>query len=1245
MGAFDDLPDEKQGDGLVSKVGSDIAAGGSKLLGVLVGTANAPLAFVQGMQNAPIQSPEEWGKLPWYQKPLVMLGGGLESAGRSALKEGDWGEQYDTYYTAKTGSTLEKDFGPTGGPTLRFGLDLMRDPMFGPALGVDLAKKGVTTAGQFLKYLKTGATEQGAKEIAKIPKGMAEDIATADAGIYAMDEAEKQVLKQRLSAILEKKQAGDIERLKPLVEEVYGAGAVMDDGRIAGAEQMKRAGVSELNGPNDVGTSFMQTDFANRFLPSTEVKSGITYTEEEAAAFIKATREELLSKANRFEGGIGGPIPLADLDPKLDRKVNDFLIRGYFPDKTKFRSFFGSALGIEQDEEGNWSYDPAKGALGMAGGAAALGFGSKIGQGKAFQKMFKNASPEAQKVASMYDDTVVARIKRESTSFEKVKAAVVRAVTDVSGNMKSDVELLDPTFGREVRIQKDLIAGANNRASSMLTRYNDAIFKGIDSQDTELLNTIIQSRRTLEVEGYKPGIKSSGGLGVEHQKYLDELETIIGQEKYADLNGRADIYFDSMLDQLEMKMSEGIISQEQYQALSKHIYSPRVFLQHLDDLDAQFGTRPLSSGKSGISALDEGSTNLMENRADLLLTDVVARTQNHIFTNRANVALMDFAEANPGNGIVELAKIKSYTQAGKPVYAEAPTGWQKVSVMSGGERKEMILPNEYAQEWIKNDPLVNQTFANIMGWLLGSKEVKAFATGYNPVFALSNIPRDVALVWGATTEYSAHLPVAMGQMARDFAAVAGDVFSRKGRVLEYVDQGGGMEFMTYYGRFKGQGEIGEKINTLGKILGWVGETSEIWTRMALRERALRNGKSARDATWTARNYLDFSQGGSIAKAIDIGIPYFNAAIQGTRSMLRGAETNPATFAYKMGQLGALSTGLYMANYLTNPEVWKNVSDREKEANFIITTPYSYTDKDGQKRDLYFKIAKDQGQRVITSLFEASMAKVMEGKLPTKQVLLALSDLGTSSFVPPRIAQIIAYAANKDTWSMDDVWRGPEVEPEQEFNAGTHPFAVGVGKVTGISPERFTAAVGKTMPLNNFFVGMVGGGVRAITNALSPEDDRRTREEMILSNSAVNRFLSKTSPLNQYRDDIEQTRIGETSRRYEQAREVDKLAAAYFQSKDDGVRGKLIDFIENQPPEDQERLTNRVVHYSETAQLPDRAWWVSVSSLPPTAKAESFLKRFSGESPEGQMRMITLAEKITGFSSSEFVEELAKRNRK
>lgn len=178
----------------------------------------------------------------------------------------------------------------------------------------------------------------------------------------------------------------------------------------------------------------------------------------------------------------------------------------------------------------------------------------------------------------------------------------------------------------------------------------------------------------------------------------------------------------------------------------------------------------------------------------------------------------------------------------------------------------------------------------------------------------------------------------MGQMSKDFAVVAKDVFTRSGRVKQFVDQGGGLNLLAHYGRTSGQGNIGEKVDGLQKVLGWIGETSEIWTRMALRERALKNGRTAEEATWIARHYLDFAQGGNISKALDVGMPYLNAGIQGTRAMFRAAKESPGVFMYKMAQLMTLSSGLYYANMAVNPEAWRQTSDRDKETNFIVTTP-------------------------------------------------------------------------------------------------------------------------------------------------------------------------------------------------------------------------------------------------------------------------------------------------------------------
>ncbi len=68
----------------------NVLSNASRLLGVGIGAVNSPLAYVWGSQQAQHIDPEGYGKLPLHKRVLVDIGGGLESAWRSAAKKGDW---------------------------------------------------------------------------------------------------------------------------------------------------------------------------------------------------------------------------------------------------------------------------------------------------------------------------------------------------------------------------------------------------------------------------------------------------------------------------------------------------------------------------------------------------------------------------------------------------------------------------------------------------------------------------------------------------------------------------------------------------------------------------------------------------------------------------------------------------------------------------------------------------------------------------------------------------------------------------------------------------------------------------------------------------------------------------------------------------------------------------------------------------------------------------------------------------
>lgn len=867
--------------------------------------------------------------------------------------------------------------------------------------------------------------------------------------------------------------------------------------------------------------------------------------------------------------------------------------------------------------------------------------GTKYEDVLASLKQFIPKDTNAGKVNAMYDRTAAQRAAREAISFKNIKNGLLRSMVDVSGNLKREVLKKDATLGRQVVMDKELYSGASAKAAVLGEEAGLKIFKGLNSDQLEVLNRVIQSRRIIDIDNYKPGVKHPEGLtGKEHAEYLESLKRV-NPGLYKDISRRADEYFKTMREQVNELQKEGILTKESAKALNEHEYSPRKFFQYLDPENSfNLGGRKITVPDSGIKSLDEGSLQLLENNAERLMAEVITRTQARIFRNRASKSLYDFAEKVPDNGVVRLAKVIGTTKNGKPIYEDTPGGHEKVKVMINGQAKEMIMPWEMAQDWVKSDPLINQTLATVVGTISGAKILRPIATGYNPAFALTNMARDIGLVWTATMEYSSHLPIATGQLIKDLIKVAPDVMRRKGRVRDYIDEGGGMTFMTYYGRFSGKGFVGEKLNSLGKIMGWIGETSEIWTRMALRERAIQNGASSKEASWIARRYIDFNQGGNIAKGIDNAIPYLNAAIQGTRGLMRGARNNPGAFTYKMAQLGTLSVCLYLANYLTNPEAWESITDREKEANFIITTPIYFIDDKGQKKYYYAKIAKDQGHRVVTSLFDALMARQFEGKLPTKQMLMGLEDLISIAGLPPTLAAGISYLMNKDTWTKEDVWRGPEgIAPKEEYYNRTHPFWVSLGQSIGLSPERMSNALGKVIPPNNPFVGLVGGGYKMVTGDLPQEIQDKSAAQFITEIPSVRRILATTNPYTPYRDILEDIKKESATQNFTQNRTFDDLTEKYLKTKDQKYADEMIAFAAKLPEYDQQRLARRFEYQRKLYKVPDRSWYINALHLPPEAKAVVFWDRYSKLSKEGKNKMIEIADMVGGFKSERFINKL------
>lgn len=835
----------------------------------------------------------------------------------------------------------------------------------------------------------------------------------------------------------------------------------------------------------------------------------------------------------------------------------------------------------------------------------------------------------AEAVTRMYEEHEAQIAALGKKSWRHRLQDLKRVTVDTSANIKNQLLKDFGIEGKEAVIRHDLIKGAHSKAIKIYDEVSKQIYEGLSPDQEITLNRVIQSRNTINVEQRRPDILQPGGFRTKgHTNFLNSIEPNL----LADLNRRADIYANAWKEQLDALKGERIISETAYNYLvDLGFYSPRKFIDYIDpEHTVMVGGRKITVTESGIKRLDTGSESALENNSRLLLSDGIARVQGRIFRNKANMAMRDIALKNPDNGIVRMLAEKE----------KLPGGYQEIRVMVDGNPERMAMPNRLAREWVVSDPQISAELANTIGWVTGSKVLKASATGYNPEFAFTNLPRDIAHIWGSTYEFSSHAPVAGLQMGRNLLTTLTDSWGRKGRWNDYIDEGGGMEFLTHQGRLKAPQGLSPYAAQLQKVLSYVGETSEIWTRLSLREQALRNGKSPVEATWTARNYLDFSQGGSYIKAVDTAVPYLNAGVQGTRGLFRAAAQRPGEFTYKIAQLGSFATGLFLANRLTNPDTWNNISDRDKVNNFIITTPGEYTDKQGNKRYLFYKIPKDQSQRLMSTIFENMMAKYMGDPVNIDQVTQAAKDMiqiMPGELLPPTFGAALGYFSNKDFWKNEDIWKegyDGAIEPGQEYTAYTNPALVKWGEATGMSPERTKYALSELFAYQNIYTDLVGGGMRQIFKQMDEPDRERTTKEMLLRMPVIRKVFKATNPFMPYEKSIKETMIKENTRTFVRNREFNKILNS--DSLDQAAAGE---FIKTQPDAEKPGLWAKYKEHERMKDIPDRRWWVNLKAAPPEVRANMYWDRYINSTEDEQKSLEYYMKRVPGIYTDRFAKRM------
>lgn len=835
-------------------------------------------------------------------------------------------------------------------------------------------------------------------------------------------------------------------------------------------------------------------------------------------------------------------------------------------------------------------------------------------------------SEGAKDVEAMYEASEKATGKK--VNWPKLYRTLRKQIVDVRGNLQDAFSSMGE-LGQRVIVMQDLISGAPTKAMHTLEQFKERIYGDLTPKEHKYLDRFITSIRILTIEKYKP-INQPRGLKLEHREWLAQLSPEL-KVKLAD---RAKKYFAATRWVLDNQLEEGLIDEATHKRMAdKGPFETRKFLHHVDPAPySKFeGGKRISIGESGNKSLGEGSEELLDTDSEMLLSELIARHTNRVFRNNASKSLLELAQETDAD-FVKIGTGKKKT----------PRGWKKIYAMVEGKRRTLLMKEDLANEWIVRDANINETTAKLLRWFTGTSLLKAMATGLNPAFAITNPFRDIALVWASdyNEAYSKVLPKYLMQMGQDLGAVASDAVRRRGRYQEAVNDGGMMEFLVLQGRLTSRrAGVFSKLQTYA---GWLGETSEILVRLALRERHIRNGATSQEATWAARNYLDFSKGGSTIKMLDNAIPYLNASVQASRGMVRAAIKNPSTFALKMSQVILLSMGMFFANRYENDEAYKDVNPHDRINNWIITTGHYFYDKSGNKKYLYYKIAKDQGQRVFASIGENAARALIGEEVNIDEVVQASREflsITASGILPPPVKAMLGYMSNYDFWRNQQIWRGPEIKAKREFTRYTSPALKNIGEVTGLSPERMRFALSQYFTSGNIWTSTVGHAYNRITGQM-PENDRDLVTEEILSRKpGLRRLMSTTDPYFRFQKATKKAKLEASTGRFEQNQNFDEITQDVL--RDEKPMKAITEYLKQQPFSDRKRLLRRFKRSRKLFRVQDRRWWLDLAEMPPAARAVVYFNRIQESDSEEKARLKKQLFQIPGVNSREFRRELFK----
>lgn len=342
---------------------------------------------------------------------------------------------------------------------------------------------------------------------------------------------------------------------------------------------------------------------------------------------------------------------------------------------------------------------------------------------------------------------------------------------------------------------------------------------------------------------------------------------------------------------------------------------------------------------------------------------------------------------------------------------------------------------------------------------------------------------------------------------------------------------------------------------LRKAFDWYQETgdrSETINRAAIYQQARKAGRSHLEASYAARDLMDFTAGGtfSAVRLLSQVVPFFNARLQGMYKLGRGAAADPARFAVVTGAVAMASALLYLG--MKDDDDYKQLPDWARNSFWITKLP-------GTDRLVYIPKPFEIG--ALGSVVERGTELAFGGddfRLADfgRTVGAILSDQLAMNPVPQAIKPAMEAAFNYDSFRERDIDSVAQqrMPAGDRFTASTSAGAVALGRTLGLSPQRLEHLV-------RGYFGWLGTQALNVSDYLArplsglPENPRRDLGR-VDNWFVVGDFVKEADPrsskyIQRFYD--EQREVNQVYAAYSQARELGDLERARDLAGDDQLR--------------------------------------------------------------------------------------------